>query len=245
MFDLLKPLRTNAGIASAINSVSPAVMRDKTPLEPEEKAADLMAEYAAIAKAAGFSHPSLGADLAIEQFKDFLRAKDWGVFSLATVIPYMDELAKKSGAGYGWEWRPLRKKDQIAKVLFGTPSHYYNNNNMNGDASAAKDYYYGEHSQQRWNGQNNEPQTVPASSQPYDRVIPLHALKKVVAIEAEFKAAPVSFFVSDYAPAPHIVTNVDPFLLAVINNPKLDKGIGRFVIDFWDEPGFGLDQQLA
>ena len=33
--------------------------------------------------------------------------------------------------------------------------------------------------------------------------------------------------------------------MAVINNPQLAKGVGRFVIDFWDEPGFELDQQLT
>jgi hypothetical protein len=64
-----------------------------------------------------------------------------------------------------------------------------------------------------------------------------------VAIEAEFKE-PVSFFICDYAPAPHI-EHPDPFLMAVINNAQLSKGVGRFVIDFWDEPGFGLEQQIT
>jgi hypothetical protein len=26
----------------------------------------------------------------------------------------------------------------------------------------------------------------------------------------------------------------------VIPNASLDRGVGRFVIDFWDEPGFGV-----
>ena len=32
--------------------------------------------------------------------------------------------------------------------------------------------------------------------------------------------------------------------MAVVNNARLARGVGRFVIDFWDEPGFGLEQQL-
>lgn len=33
--------------------------------------------------------------------------------------------------------------------------------------------------------------------------------------------------------------------MAVVVNDKLSNGTGRFIIDFWDEPGFGLDKQLA
>jgi len=36
----------------------------------------------------------------------------------------------------------------------------------------------------------------------------------------------------------------DPFLMAVVPNPNLARGIGRFVIDFWDEPGFGIEHML-
>lgn len=55
---------------------------------------------------------------------------------------------------------------------------------------------------------------------------------------------PVKFFVCDYAPALHI-EHPDPFLMAVIDNARPDHGVGRFVIDFWDEPGGGLEQQLS
>src|SRR5258706_6290544 len=74
----------------------------------------------------------------------------------------------------------------------------------------------------------------------YDKPIPLHALKKIDEIERNFKnEVRPSFFVSDYK-AP----NPDPFLMTVIQNDKVDKGIGCYVIDVWDEPGFGLEQQL-
>lgn len=80
----------------------------------------------------------------------------------------------------------------------------------------------------------------------YDKTIPIHALKKVVAVEKEFTKAPVHFFVCDYAVAPQ-VEYPDPFLMAVIpcDNDSQARGVGRFIIDFWDEPGFGLEQQLA
>ncbi len=78
---------------------------------------------------------------------------------------------------------------------------------------------------------------------PYDKLVPIHALRKVAEIERDFRE-PVSFFVCDYAPAPHI-EHPDPFLMVVVNNERLSKGVGRFVIDFWDEPGFGLEQMLA
>ena len=76
----------------------------------------------------------------------------------------------------------------------------------------------------------------------YNRIVPIHALKKVALIEREFRE-PVHVLISDYAPAPQI-EYPDPFLLAVIPNPALEGGTGRFIIDFWDEPGFGLERML-
>jgi hypothetical protein len=45
-----------------------------------------------------------------------------------------------------------------------------------------------------------------------------------------------------YPPQPHL--RADPFLMAVIPNDQLGAGVGRFVIDFWDEPGFGIASML-
>ena len=69
----------------------------------------------------------------------------------------------------------------------------------------------------------------------YGKPIPLHALKKVVLIEEHFHDE-VKMFVSDYA-----VKNPDPFLMALIEGNRL---VHCYVIDVWDEPGFGLAQQL-
>lgn len=74
----------------------------------------------------------------------------------------------------------------------------------------------------------------------YDKVIPKHALKKVALIEQLF-GDQVKVFVSDYA-----ASRPDPFLMAVIesSSERMKAGEGRFVIDIWDEPGFGLEAQL-
>jgi hypothetical protein len=41
-----------------------------------------------------------------------------------------------------------------------------------------------------------------------------------------------------------MVIRPDPFLMAVIPNPELEHGKGRFVIDVWDEPGFGIGSMV-
>jgi hypothetical protein len=81
-----------------------------------------------------------------------------------------------------------------------------------------------------------------ASQSVYDKTIPLHAVRKIAQIEKEHKG-PAYFFVCDYALAPAI-EHPDPFLMVCVPNPKLKIGVGRFVIDFWDEPGFGLERML-
>jgi hypothetical protein len=77
----------------------------------------------------------------------------------------------------------------------------------------------------------------------YDKLIPKQALKKVALISKEF-GEQVNFFVTDYTPKPGLLA--DPFLMVVVplSSERLSTGEGRFVIDFWDEPGFGLEQQL-
>lgn len=78
----------------------------------------------------------------------------------------------------------------------------------------------------------------------YTRTIPLHALKKIALVEREFKSGQVVFLVTDYTTAPHIIVNPDPFLMAVIPNSAVAHGKGRFIIDVWNEPGFGIDRML-
>ncbi len=77
----------------------------------------------------------------------------------------------------------------------------------------------------------------------YTRTLPLHALKKIALIEKEF-ARRVVFLVTEYTTTPDVVINPDPFLMAVIPNGAVSHGKGRFIIDVWDEPGFGIAQML-
>jgi hypothetical protein len=154
--------------------------------------------------------------------------------------------ADESAAKAGWHWRPLRAKDDIKNVRFGTAARRWGNKES--EMQAASDYYCGPHMERvmLWsnNGQQHAEQTkeVKSSGLPYDKLVPIHALRKVAETEKDF-SDPVAFFVCDYAPAPHI-EHPDPFLMAVVNNARLNNGIGRFVIDFWDEHGFGLEQMM-
>lgn len=228
-----------APLRDRIEPSRPPLPRDSAPLWIKPREA-MMDEYSRIAKETGFAHSFIDGDLAIERLKDFMRAKDWPVFSLDAVCKYMDKKAlEESEYKHGWCWRPLRAKDHIPNAKFGRPGH----DSGGGNRSPATDFYQGaesnslERRSRGWDDENGK-----ASSSPYDKLVPIHALRKVAAVEKEH-GKPVHFFVSDYATAAHIVAP-DPFLMAVIPNGKLMQGVGRFVIDFWDEPGFGLSEQL-
>lgn len=84
--------------------------------------------------------------------------------------------------------------------------------------------------------------TMPSPA--YTRTLPLHALKKIALIEREFGAGKAAFLVTDYTTQPHIIVNPDPFLMVVIPNSAVAHGKGRFIIDVWDEPGFGIDRMV-
>lgn len=71
---------------------------------------------------------------------------------------------------------------------------------------------------------------------PYEQLVPMHALEKVVEIEKEF-GSQVKFFVSDYP-----CENPDPFIMvrpAARNDSSKNNEEYMFVFDVWDEPGFG------
>lgn len=215
-------------IASA--KLSPAAVRDP-------KSESYLDEYDQLAAALGVVSP----DRTIERFKRFLNEKDIPVFSLDQVIAYMDKRAREEGTGLGWEWRPLREKDHIDSIEFGSPSQVDWSTGRRFKAPAS-DYYRGATLEDEpQSGGDVESFIRRASSLPYEHTVPLHALRKVLKIEKEFPDR-VAFFVSDYALAPHVVVP-DPFLMAVIPNPRV-KTEGRFVIDFWDEPGFGIEAML-
>lgn len=233
--DLLVQERPNLAAARA---------PEATPRAPESP----LHEYAALCKSLDLQNPHIDADLRVERFKNFLRQKDWGIFSLHAVADYMDKkAAAESAAKAGWHWRPLRAKDDIENVHFGQPAMRWGR--AENEMRAASDHYHGPHSERamRWSnngsgGSHETIQKIPSSGLPYDKLVPIHALRKVAEIERDFRE-PVSFFVCDYAPAPHI-EHPDPFLMVVVNNERLSQGVGRFIVDFWDEPGFGIEQML-
>lgn len=197
-----------------------------------------IAEYAEIAEVVGVAP----ADLKIEEFKTYLRGKEFPVYDLDTVVSFMDAKSKAEGRGWGWNWVPLRDKDRIT-ASFGKEAERREIDRWS---------RIGASGQLNWIGEDRPASDHYASHvsfgvghvkevQKYDKVVPLHALKKVAMIEREFKHS-VAFMVSDYAPAPEF--KADPFLMVVINNSNLNAGDGRFVIDVWDEPGFGIDQMI-
>ena len=185
-------------------------------------------EYAEVAKTIGLDVP----DVKIEPFLRFMEKRDLPIYSLAEVVPYMDALAKRDGLGYGWEWRPVRAKDHMNNARFGTMPRSRMIGIDEREQEPVSDYYIGPSSSGIW---------MVRSPSVYDKKIPLHALKRIALIESEYKDHNVHFFVSDYATQPSV--RPDPFLLAVLGGVSTD--IGRFVIDFWDEPGFGIAQMVA
>ena len=226
--------------------------------------ADLQ-EYTNLASELGLDVPNLE----IERFKAFLQAKDIPVFNLKEVVAYMDEkAAKESKDKAGWQWHPLRAKDNRS-MWFGTSSVHNGFHGGRAVITPASDYYSGPSNHAAWTdaqfgnqsfgmgqGFHNSQQLAqynqmlamaqmnsirPAAQPVYKHTVPMHALKKVALIEREYKGD-VAFFVCDYAPAPQY--NPDPFLMAVVPNPNVSDGIGRFIIDFWDEPGFGIERMI-
>lgn len=200
----------------------------RIPLEVADTTA--LEEYASVASAIGLASPGM----TVELFKAFMAEHDLPVYNYAEVVKYMDAKAANEGKGYGWQWSALRQQDTAFSPGrgWGTPSsaevwrpsvsrHY-----------VAADY---------------EPRVTPASDYytphgaVYDKVVPLHALKKVALVEREFKGGKMAFAVCDYATQPYI--RPDPFLLAFV--PALaHQQEARFVIDVWDEPGFGIESMV-
>ncbi len=106
---------------------------------------------------------------------------------------------KLKGSGTVWYWRPLRKKDAL-KFSWG----------LGGYGSYAHGCYSKE-------------------GEPYDKLVPLAALKTVARVEALMEDDEVAFLVSD-------CRDPDPFMAVT---SKKRKGL-VFIIEAWDEPGFGV-----
>lgn len=174
-----------------------------------------LAEYISVAEAIGLKVPALVA----QQFQAFLAQHDIPVYNYQLVQGYMDNKSEREGNDHGWEWNPLRRKDRL-DTAFGRPAETYSFTDRPDRPASGF-----------WN-----------SSQLYGQTVPLHALKKVALIEKEFPQH-IVFAVCDYTPQPHF--DCDPFLLAIVPGLAHSEGEGLFVIDFWNEPGFGLEAQLG
>ncbi len=206
----------------------PVVVPDKIIPSPEHTTVDPIAfsHYRVVAETVGVAP----AEMVIEAFRSFLADHHIPVYALPKVVKYMDAVAARDNStGLGWQWGPLRAKDiangmSFGKAASGCRSCWVSQNGVavSVPAVAASDFF----------GANNA--TV------YARTIPLHALEKVALIEKEFGVGRVAFMVSDYTTEGMV--RVDPFLMAVVLSPSTLHGEGRFVIDAWDEPGFGLEE---
>ncbi len=215
-----------------------------------------IAEYRAVAEEIGVD----AADMLVEEFRIFLAKHDIPTFNLGEVTSYMDGMAAKDNpTGYGWHWCPVRPKDAAVPMTWGRASSLVFRNGGGRDRVAASDFYQshrldslrhhnigGVIFSNSANGVVSAPALMDWREHPspaYTRTLPLHALKKIAFVERSFKEG-VVFLVTDYEVAPHSVTGPDPFLMAVIPNSAVSHGKGRFVIDVWDEPGFGIDRMV-
>ena len=221
-----------------------------------------IAEYRGVANEIGM--PS--EDLLVEEFRIFLARHDIPTFNIQEVVTYMDGVAAKDNpAGLGWHWCPLRTKDvAVAPMRFGKPAERKihetidgsGNRSANTTTKRASDYYES-HRFAMLEERSRHPYLQQVDwnehlSSAYSHVVPLHALKKVMLIEREFGPGKAAFLVSDYTLVPHkesymttdLRPNPDPFLMAVIPNRGVAHGKGRFIIDVWDEPGFGIAQMV-
>ncbi len=210
-----------------------------------------IAEYIAVAEEVGIDPQ----DMEVERFRVFLAKHDIPTFNLKEVVSYMDELVKKDNpTGFGWHWCPVRDRDAARRQMtWGRPStdrRRWDGRMMGNEEpiTPASDFYESNQFRRLREMQQRgfqEPADYRIEPSPaYTRTIPLHALKKIALIEREFGAGRAVFLVTDYTTQPHIVVNPDPFLMAVIPNSAVAHGKGRFVIDVWDEPGFGISRMV-
>ncbi len=207
---------------------------------------DHLAEYRRVAAEVGISDQ----DLLVEEFRYFLARHDIPTFAWGEVVKYMDEVAARDNpTKLGWHWCPVRPKDAEIPMRFGRSSKDHGQSNERHNVTASD--YYESHNFNALKSTFTEDRLVTEQldwrqhpSPAYSRTLPLHALKKIALIEKGFTAGPVVFLVTDYTIKPDIIVNPDPFLMAIIPNSAVSHGKGRFIIDVWDEPGFGLEQML-
>lgn len=231
---------SGTGVVTTMLGASSAEPETVLPVPPKVVAspqfttvsANDLARYHATADTVGVA-PS---DMLVEEFRQFLAAQHVMVYETSKVVAYMDAVARRDNpTRYGWHWAPVRAKDVVKGMAFGQPSQQGWSRWVQTDhgvvtqdqqTHAASDFY--------------DARTAVA----YAKTIPLHALEKIALIEKRFGAGKVAFLVSDYTESPDSV-RPDPFLMAVVISSETLHGQGRFVIDAWDEPGFGVVDATA
>lgn len=224
----------------------PGAPKIQSRIDRELMPEDALAEYRAVAQEVGVEY----AALVVEEFRHFLAKRDIPTFNYQEVVRYMDEVAARDNpTKLGWHWCPVRAKDADTPMTFGRPSEIRRasigaNGRVIEEHFVASDYYESHRHRPRGNGDWTPEDWRQARSRAYARTIPLHALKKIALIEREFNVGGVVFLVSDYTIAPHVIVDPDPFLMAVIPNNAVAHGKGRFIIDVWDEPGFGIERMI-
>lgn len=232
-------------LPSAPTKITPMI--DNGLMSPEA-----IADYRATCEEIGMAP----ADILVEEFRHFLAAKDIPVFKLSEVVAYMDDLVSKDNpTGFGWHWAPVRPKDAEVRLTFGRPSrdgrnrqgYFIDGQKADGIVAPSSDFYEShQFAQMRQYHQGGHAVDWRQTQSPaYTRTMPLHALKKIATVEREYKDK-VIFLVTEYTNIAHMTAVIpDPFLMAVIPNSAVAHGKGRFIIDVWDEPGFGIKQMLA
>ena len=148
------------------------------------------------------------SELTRAQLLEFFEVESIKLYDYNQVSAWLTKKKQQAEAEH-WCWRALREKDILTGYHWGCDI----------EKRGRSDGFYSKSWQCR----------------PYERLVPLHALEKVVKIEAKFGDR-VKFFVSDYA-----TSDVDPFIM--VRPAMCDSGTNaeyNLIFDAWDEPGFGV-----
>ncbi len=219
---------------AVISEPAPAPLVEKPhPVLSQGMSLGQLEEYRSSCGRATYSSPAFLA----EELRAFLHAADMPIFNHMEVRAYMDQESardakKRLRPDFGWLWRPLRRADAVMSMEFGdgNPSKWHNGEIWK--EPHVSDWYL------------SSPLNRP---QPYHLAVPQHAIQKVHKIESELGSSRIAFLVSDYfTPKDRSrIVEPDPFLMAVIPGCAHESGLGRFIIDIWNEPGFGIEQMLT
>jgi hypothetical protein len=141
-----------------------------------------------------------------EQLIEFCELESIKIYDYDQVNKWLGKKKKEEKQKY-WCWRPLRDKDICNKTVWGLVDWGYSDGYYDYESNACR---------------------------PYERLVPIQALNKVLKIENRF-GDDVKFFVSDYSS-----DNPDPFIM-VRPSKRWRGNIERITVifDVWDEPGFG------